>query len=82
MTTPFSKSAITAMAVLMLAACTSDAVPKPPQQAAAKSAGPKDNPFAGTVYETQGDALDKARGVQDTIDQSAQKRLDDIDKIE
>jgi len=75
---------IAAMGALTLTACTSDAVPAPPPPVApvAVPAAKPDNPFAGTVYESQGDALKKARGVQDTLDQSAQQRLDEIDKIE
>lgn len=84
MTTPFPNPVITAMAALMLSACTSQSMP-PPQTpttapVATTPANPKDNPFAGTVYESQGDALKKARGVQDTLDQSAKNRLDEIDK--
>lgn len=69
---------LAAMGILTLAACSSDAVPTPPPPPAAKP----NNPFAGTIYESQGDALDKARGVQDTLDQSAQQRRDEIDKSE
>jgi len=66
-----------------LAGCSSSTPPPPaaalPAATATQPADPNKNPLAGTVLEAQGDAMQKARGVQDTLQQSADQRQKEID---
>lgn len=62
-----------------LSACSGSSAPAAPQ-AGTPSSQSKDNPLAGTALEDQGDALQKARGVEDTLQQSAEQRRNDIDE--
>ena len=39
----------------------------------------KDITLEGTVLDAQGEALKKARGVQDTLDAAAQRKMDEAD---
>lgn len=76
MTMRVRTAAITAL--LALAACGSEPAPVDPA-VPAERADPKGNPLAGTVLDAQGEVLKKARGVQDTLDQSAERRSSEID---
>jgi len=53
--------------------------PTPPQAATADA---KANPLEGTVLETQGEALQKAKAVQDLVDQQAQHTKDELERME
>ncbi|HQW80341.1 MAG: hypothetical protein IPF83_11945 [Rhodanobacteraceae bacterium] len=61
-----------------LAACSSDTTPVDPAIQAERQ-DPKGNPLKGTVLESQGEAMKKARGVEDIIGQSARDRLKEAD---
>jgi len=76
MTIRVRTAAITAL--LALAACSSEPAPVDPA-VQAERADPKGNPLAGTVLDAQGEALKKARGVQDTLDQAAERRREEAD---
>jgi hypothetical protein len=65
-------------ALLALAACSTETAPVDPA-VQAERADPKGNPLEGTVLDAQGEALKKARGVQDTLDAAAQRRMDEAD---
>ena len=68
---------------LALGACSGASAPPPPAPAPAAAAQPADpnrNPLAGTVLEAQGDAMRKARGVQDTLQQSEAQRRAQMDE--
>ncbi len=60
-------------------ACSSEAPPTDPA-VQAERADPKGNPLEGTVLDAQGEALQKARGVEDTLQQSEQQRRAEIDE--
>lgn len=67
---------ITAL-MLALAACSAEP-PPPPAPTAAKDA--QANPLAGTVLEGQGEAMQKARAVEDTLQKAAQARERQLDE--
>ncbi len=67
------------LSTLAIAGCSDPPAPTPPSERPAKPVDPKANPLAGTVLEAQGDAMQKARGVQDTLQQSADQRRAEID---
>ncbi|MCC6559919.1 MAG: hypothetical protein IT478_01065 [Xanthomonadales bacterium] len=76
MTIRIRTAAITAL--LALAACSSEPAPVDPAVQAERT-DPKGNPLEGTVLDAQGEALKKARGVQDTLDAAAQRKMDEAD---
>lgn len=65
-------------ALLALAACSSEPAPLDPA-VQAERADPKGNPLAGTALDAQGEALKKARGVEDTLNAAAQRKMDEAD---
>lgn len=65
-------------ALLALGACSSEPAPADPA-VQAERADPKGNPLAGTALDAQGEALKKARGVEDTLDQAAERRREEAD---
>lgn len=69
-----------AIAISVVACSSASAPPSAEASTAAKPADPKQNPLAGTVLQDQGAAMQKARAVQDTLDQAAQARSDEIDR--
>ncbi len=76
MTIRVRTAAITAL--FALAACSSEPAPVDPAVQAERT-DPKGNPLEGTVLDAQGEALKKARGVQDTLDAAAQRKMDEAD---
>lgn len=70
--------AVAITALLALAACSSEPAPLDPA-VQAERADPKGNPLAGTALDAQGEALKKARGVEDTLDQAAERRREEAD---
>ncbi|MBK6727230.1 MAG: hypothetical protein IPG63_08235 [Xanthomonadales bacterium] len=76
MTIRVRTAAITAW--FALAACSSEPAPVDPAVQAERT-DPKGNPLEGTVLDAQGEALKKARGVQDTLDAAAQRKMDEAD---
>jgi hypothetical protein len=70
--------------VLLLAACSGAEAPPPAADATAgaptTAPDPKANPLAGTALESQGAAMQKAKGVEDTLQQSAEQRRAEIDE--
>lgn len=65
--------------VCALGACGGSTTPAA-TEARTETPQDKDNPLAGTALQDQGDALQKARGVEDTLQQSAEQRREDIDE--
>lgn len=66
-----------ALASLALGACTGTAPADPATQA--ERADPQGNPLKSTVLDAQGEALKKARGVEDTLAKSAEARREAAD---
>ena len=77
MRTPILLPALVALASLALGACTETAPTDPATRA--ERADPKGNPLKGTVLDAQGEALKKARGVEDTLAKSAEARREAAD---
>lgn len=65
------------LATLALGACTETAPTDPATQA--ERTDPQGNPLKGTVLDAQGEAMKKARGVEDTLAQSAEARREAAD---
>lgn len=63
---------------LCFAACSSEAPPLDPAVQAERR-DPKGNPLAGTVLDAQGEALKKARNLEDQMATDAARRRDEID---
>ena len=64
--------------VVGLVACSTEAPPVDPA-VQAERADPKGNPLKGTVLDAQGEALKKARNLEDQMAQDAEKRRQEID---
>lgn len=66
---------------LSFAACSSETPPVDPAVQAERR-DPKGNPLEGTVLDGQGEALKKARGVEGSLDQAAERRRAEADASE
>ena len=66
------------IAVGAVAACSTDTAPVDPGVQAERS-DPKGNPLEGTVLDTQGEALKKARNLEDQMAEDAARRRAEID---
>lgn len=69
---------LTSVMIGGLLACSSEAPPVDPA-VQAERADPKGNPLEGTVLDAQGEALKKARNLEDQMMQDAEKRREEID---
>ena len=65
------------LATLALGACTETAPTDSATQA--ERTDPQGNPLKGTVLDAQGEAMKKARGVEDTLAKSAEARREAAD---
>ncbi|MBL0028750.1 MAG: hypothetical protein IPO95_06675 [Rhodanobacteraceae bacterium] len=70
--------ALTLAAACGLTACSTEAPPADPS-VQAERADPKGNPLEGTVLDAQGEALKKARGLEDQMAADAEQRRKEID---
>ena len=70
--------AFTFAAVCGLIGCSTEAPPVDPA-VQAERADPKGNPLKGTVLDAQGDALKKARNLEDQMAKDAEQRRKEID---
>lgn len=69
---------LTSVMIGGLLACSTEAPPVDPA-VQAERADPKGNPLKGTVLDAQGEALKKARNLEDQMMQDAEKRREEID---
>jgi hypothetical protein len=72
------RTLIVMLLVSGLIACSTETPPTDPATQAERT-DPQGNPLKGTVLDAQGEAMKKARGVEDTLAKSAEARREAAD---